>query len=145
MDRKLLVDQYTTPFVSVVAPDHSTLEIMGLMKENDVRHLPVIENNKIVGIISERDLRIFSLNKHWAEKFTAKDIMTKNPYIVSLGTSLEHVISTMRKRKIGSAIVVDEKETIRGIFTSTDALFALDKFIKEIQQNGENEFKLTLY
>jgi acetoin utilization protein AcuB len=86
--------------------------------------LPVVEGKKIVGIISERNLKLPSQLK---DKVSVKavDIMTTDPYFAQLETPLEEVVSTMAENRYGSAIIGNPEGELVGIFTTTDALKAL--------------------
>ena len=123
------VDEFTTPSPLQVAPNVPVAEVTKMMKENKVRHLPVVENGQPIGIISDRDLRLIS-------SFTsdptimAKSIMTPEPYTVSPETPLEEVAFQMSANKYGSALVLAENGDIVGIFTVTDALNALIEIVR---------------
>jgi acetoin utilization protein AcuB len=125
----LKVEEYTTPSPITVAKDTSVNEILGIMGENSVRHIPVVEGGKAVGILSERELKVI-LSLGQAESLVAHDIMTPEPYCVASDTPLETVALQMSARKIGSAIVCNKRGEITGIFTSTDALNALIEVLR---------------
>ena len=118
------VDQYTSRCPETVSLQASYKEIVDLMEKNMIRHLPVLDGKKIVGIISERNL---NLPSHLADKvkLKAEVIMTADPYIAPPETSLEIVAHTMAERRIGSAIIVSSQGELLGIFTTIDALNAL--------------------
>lgn len=101
-------------------------ELTMIMKEKGIRQLPLTNNGAIVGIVSERDLRVVE-NLTQVEKgfVRACDIMVRAPVTVSADTSLEEVAFEMSQRKIGSVLVTDENGNYLGIFTATDALNAL--------------------
>ncbi len=123
--KDLRVDEYTTPSPLFVAPDDSIQTVIQLFKKNGIRHLPVILNGEIVGILSDRDVRLVESCYKDLENLKVNKVMTMDPYIVEPETPLEDVVYHMSKQKIGSAIVQSEKEDYLGIFTSTDALNAL--------------------
>jgi acetoin utilization protein AcuB len=125
----VLVDDFTSPCPHVVETETSLDDVVRLMKSEKIRHLPVLEKSKTVGIISDRDLKVLS-NIEFAQKFTAGDIMVESPYCVYTGTTLEEVALEMSRRKIGSAVVLEQNGQINGIFTSTDGLNALVEVLR---------------
>lgn len=120
------VEEYTTPNPVVIGEEATIAEMTELMRKNDVRHLPVVRKTGVVGIISERDLKVASgLSRDEKKLIRASDIMARDPVTVSAGTTLADVAFEMSKAKIGSVIVNDEQDQLLGIFTITDALNAL--------------------
>lgn len=120
------VEEFTTPNPLVAEEDASIEKLMDMMSQNGVRHLPIVRNGKPVGIISDRDLRVaLGLTTQQRNQFTAKDIMATDPVGVYCHERLDAVAFKMAQEKIGSVIVLDEKEELMGIFTVTDALNAL--------------------
>jgi acetoin utilization protein AcuB len=96
-----------------------------LMHDNEARHLPVSRNGKLVGLVSERDLRTpWPRAGGTREQMLVEDVMTEKPYAVSPTTPVNRVPRTMAAKKQGSAVVVDGGR-ILGVFTTTDALRAL--------------------
>lgn len=96
-----------------------------LMRERQIRHLPVLVNDRLVGILSDRDLHLIeSLRDIDPATVTVEEAMTPDPFTVEPGAALDRVAFAMAKHKYGSAVVV-EKGKVVGIFTTTDALWAL--------------------
>jgi len=118
------VDEYTTPLLVSAKSDDRLEKIIEMMEKDGVRHLPIIDNGKAVGIISDRDVKMV-FNLDGADDLQAKDIMTSFPYVVNSGTPLEEVAFEMSRNKIGSVLVKDPDGKVGGIFTVTDALNAL--------------------
>jgi CBS domain-containing protein len=116
------------PFV--IGTDDSLEEAIKSMRENDIRHLPVVLNDRLVGIVSERDLKAAeSLEK--ASLLTVGDIMKVDLFVVTKDTPLANVASEMADGKLGSAIIVDRSGKIEGIVTTTDALRMLSELIED--------------
>ncbi|MDE0119012.1 MAG: CBS domain-containing protein [Bdellovibrionales bacterium] len=126
--KNLNVEEFTTPCPEVVSPDTKLVELERLIKKKNFRHIPIQEGDKIVGIISERD--IFSAYRsNDINTLTARDIMQKEPYIIPSDTKLSEVAFYMSKNKYGSALVTSADGEL-GIFTSTDALNALVEVLR---------------
>lgn len=132
----LTVFEYTTPNPYFVNSNDSIGDIAEVIMQKGVRHIPVMENGEIVGIISHRDIG-FRYYDAIEEELLAKDIMTADPYIVDFNAPLETVAFNMSSKKIGSAIVQDKYGDLVGIFTSTDALNALIEIIRDDVEMGE--------
>ena len=84
---ELPVDEFTTPNPITAREEVSIGDLAFLMKKNGIRHVPIVRNDRVVGIISERDLRVATaLSAHSNSKITARDIMTHEPVTVSSDT-----------------------------------------------------------
>ena len=98
------------------------------MAKHECRHIPVMSNGKLSGIISQRDILRGASSNEESEHIKVKELMTKDVYRVSRKENLDKVVFTMSDKKIGSAIVEDTDDDFFGIFTSTDALTAPPEF-----------------
>lgn len=127
----LTVEEFTTPEPITVSEDMSIDDLQRLMAENGIRHLPVVREERVVGVISDRDVRVVA-GLTYAERFqvTAGDLMTPDPLIVNANARLDEVALAMSERKAGSAIVLDADGKLLGIFTATDALNALIEIVR---------------
>lgn len=130
------IEQFTTPDPVTAREDMSVDELRDLMEEHHIRHLPVVRGSKVVGIISDRDVRLVS-GLSIAEKFQvqASDLMSTDPLIVRASTPLDEVARLMAEKKIGSAIVEDRDSGLLGIFTATDALTALIELVRKLPRS----------
>lgn len=127
---KIPVDEFTTPAPYQVGVSEPISVVRQLMHQTGIRHLPVVENNKPVGIISSRDIALMEMLGPY-DDMLAKDVMHSDPFTVVSGSTLETAALEMSSRKIGSAIVVDDEGCLVGIFTSTDALNALVEILRD--------------
>jgi acetoin utilization protein AcuB len=121
----------------------SMKKAMDLMKEHEIRHLPVLKDGtKLVGILSERDIKQASPSPATAleireiyyllDKVKVKQIMTRRPYTVSSSAPIEEAALIIREKKIGCLPVVDNGKLV-GILTETDIL---DSFIEAMGVSG---------
>jgi acetoin utilization protein AcuB len=103
-----------------------TLELAHTMlRKHRIRHLPVLEGGKLVGILSQRDLYLVeSLDATAPSKITVDDAMSPEVFSVKPTTHLVTAVREMVKKKYGCAVVV-EKDRAIGVLTTTDALRAL--------------------
>ncbi len=125
------VEEFTTREPITATEDMTIDDLRLLMEEHRIRHLPVVRGESIVGIISDRDVRLVAALTY-AEKHQvrAADIMTPDPLIVRVTAALDEVALAMSERKVGSAVVTGADGKLVGIFTATDALNALVEIIR---------------
>lgn len=96
-----------------------------IMREHGVRHLPVLESGKLVGIVTERDISfVRAIPGVDLEKTCVEDAMTQHVYCVPPEARLRQVVSEMAEQRYGSAVVVEGTKVV-GVFTTTDALDVL--------------------
>ena len=104
---------------------HTLAEAHQTMRERGVRHLPVVDDGKVIGVVSQRDLYLLeTLRGVDAARELVEEAMSSEPFVVEPDAALEEVAEAMASHRHGSALVVD-KAVIVGIFTTTDALRAL--------------------
>lgn len=128
---RLPLKNFTTQNPITVTEDIAIDELIMLMEGAGIRHLPVVGQGKVIGIISDRDIRLFSgLSDPEKYQVCAGDIMSPNPLTLSSNTPLEEVALLMSDKKVGSVIVVEDGQ-FYGIFTATDALNALVEVIRD--------------
>ncbi|MGZ3420545.1 MAG: CBS domain-containing protein [Polyangiales bacterium] len=122
----ILVRDYMTPSPHTVGGDQPLAVAHAFMRENGIRHLPVLHGGKLVGVVSQRDL-YFLETLAGVDPNTVKveEAMTAEPFTVAPNDDLRSVAAEMAKHRYGTAIVCDPSGLVRGIFTTTDALRAL--------------------
>ena len=119
------VQEHMTPEPVTIAPSASLAEASQLMRERSVRHLPVVSDGAVVGVLSERDINVArTLKSVTLEKAKVELVMSAPALTVPPDARLSDVAARMIDRKAGSAVVVHEGRVV-GIFTSHDALHAL--------------------
>lgn len=128
------IDKYMTPMPHTVNGDLPLQQAARMMTDNGFRHLPVQVAGKLVGLLSDRDIKL-GLTFNDAETIKVEDVMSLEVYTVTPQSALNHVVETMAERKYGCAVVQQENQKVVGIFTSVDALRVLadylDKNFKE--------------
>jgi len=127
-----------TPNPIVIDPQTSILDALHIMKEKKVRRLPVVAHGKLVGIVTEKDLRespslkatslsIFELN-YLLAKTPVSEVMTKDPITVTPDTTIEDAAVIMRDNQISGLPVVEDGKVV-GIVTETDIFDMLVKLL----------------
>ncbi|MBL8684583.1 MAG: CBS domain-containing protein [Myxococcales bacterium] len=118
------IDKYMTTSPLTIAHDASLANAQKVMTENKIRHLPVVNGDSLVGILTDRDIALISsIAGTDPHKLQASDAMTPKPYTTSPKTPIDEVVTTMAEQKIGSVVVMDNAHVV-GIFTAVDALGA---------------------
>jgi CBS domain-containing protein len=129
-----------TPVPRTVHPNKKLREAAFLMRSQKIRHLPVEEDGKCIGILSDRDLRTAAtyLGSD-ADFLRVRNAMIGDPYCVSPGTSLAVVARHMAKKKYGCVVVTDTAGKIVGIFTAVDALEFIARALDAAESGVELE------
>ncbi|EYF05214.1 CBS domain-containing protein [Chondromyces apiculatus] len=116
------IGAYMTPSPLTVPRDTPMAQAFKTMEEHGFRHLPVLDGEHLVGLVSERELRVVENMRGIDSAYvTVGDFILEAPYAVSPDTLALEAVRVMRERKIGSAVVV-EGDKVVGLFTTTDAL-----------------------
>lgn len=109
-----------TPLPFTVGPDDSLRMARTIMRDHGIRHLPVVADERLVGVLSERD----ATSQSATGRNVVRDAMTPAPFVVQIEAPLAEVAREMARRKLGSTIVLDGERVV-GIFTTMDALRVL--------------------
>ncbi len=127
------VEEFTTPDPMSIDVNMGFVELLKLMNQNEIRHLPVLRDNQLAGIISDRDVRLFAgMHAEERNSLTAGDIMSENLISVEADTPLDQVAYIMSSKKI-SCLIVRENDEFLGLFTATDALNALVELLRGVK------------
>ena len=113
-----------TKDVVTLSLDADLHEAGSLMKEFDIRHLPVVEDGRLIGLVTENDVR-GAMFPAMIEEISVKDLMIADPVTVDPETMLEDAARMIYRNKIGCLPVVDEDRMLLGIVTVADMLAAL--------------------
>jgi len=126
----MLVANWMSKNVITVDEKDSMQDAMKLLKENDIRMLPVMKKGKIVGIVTDRDLKRASASDattleihelfYLLTRIKVKEIMTKEVITVPPDFTVEETALVLQKNKISGAPVVDSKGKLVGTITQTD-------------------------
>jgi len=111
--------------VWTITPEASVFEALGTMAEKNVGALVVVQNDSVVGIISERDYaRKVELKGRNSKELRVRDIMTFNPVFVHPNQSIEECMEIMNKKHIRHLPVL-EVQNLVGMITIRDAIKAV--------------------
>jgi acetoin utilization protein AcuB len=126
----MLVKKWMSKQVISVDPDDAMQQAVKLMKEHDIRLLPVMKGKKLVGVLSDGDLKKASASSavaldvqdllYHTYKTKIRDIMTKDPITVPCDQTVDEAAQVLLKNKISGAPVVDHKAAVVGVITQSD-------------------------
>ena len=126
----MLVKDWMTTDLVTIDQDESMDKAIRLMKERSIRKLPVMKKHKLVGIVTDRDIKRASASDattldihellYLISKIKVKNIMTRDPVSVPPDFTVEETAEMLLKRKISGVPVVDSEETLVGIITESD-------------------------
>lgn len=123
------ISKYMTTTPHTAPPGLTLTEAMKLMKEHQIRHLPILDGGQLIGMLTERDIRMIeSLKDVNPALVIAADAMSQEVYAVSPESTLDEVAAEMASKKYGSAVVMQNQKVV-GIFTVVDALTALAELL----------------
>jgi acetoin utilization protein AcuB len=126
----LLVRDSMTREIVTLAPDETVGTALALCRERRIRHLPVLTEGRLVGIVSDRDLRsatpAFGEPERAAalQKILVEDVMADDVISAFPDDPIEQAANTMRERRIGCLPVIESGELV-GIITASDVMKAL--------------------
>jgi acetoin utilization protein AcuB len=144
----LLVRDSMAKEVVTVGPETTAAEALALCRENGIRHLPVLEEGQLVGIISDRDLRQATPALGDPDRAEALggirvvDEMAKEVVTVRPEDPIEEAAMEMYERKIGCLPVVDDYGLV-GIVTSSDVMRAFVRLVGVHEPGSRVEVALS--
>lgn len=102
-----------------------------MMREHNIRHLPVLEGGRLIGVVSDRDLKmVMSFKDVNPEVVTVEEACTFDPIKVSPEAPLDEVVVMMAEKRIGSVLVVDNSKLV-GIYTWVDGLKSMGEILNQ--------------
>lgn len=123
------VHKYMSTTPHTIRPSMTLAEAHKVMQQHHIRHLPVLNGGELVGLLSDRDLRMVEAFKDVdPTKVSVADAMSTEVYTVSPDSLLDEVASEMATKKYGSAVVMQNGKVV-GLFTAIDGLSALAELL----------------
>lgn len=116
----MTVDELMTRRLVTLKEDADLNRIDDLLKLNHIRHLPIVRDGKLVGLVTHRDLLRAQARLRAGHGVTASEVMTREVETLSPDTSVRHAINRLLDGKFGCMPVVDAAGTLLGLVTETD-------------------------
>jgi acetoin utilization protein AcuB len=123
------VQKYMTTSPHTIGEEQPMSVAHRMLRDHNIRHLPVLREGSVVGLVSDRDLHLIETLKDVdPRKVSVGEAMSQDPYVVSPDASLDEVVLTMAEKKYGSAVVAQHAKVV-GIFTTVDACRAFAELL----------------
>jgi acetoin utilization protein AcuB len=133
-NNKLTVGEWMTKNPITIEQDASVIEAIHLLKEKNIRRLPVMRKGRLVGLVTEKMLygympaKATSLDQwelhYLLSRTPVKSAMNPKPHTVAPSTPIADVAKLLKDRKLNGVLVLD-KDDLVGLLTTTNALEAL--------------------
>ena len=132
MSEVLSIKSYFTPLSQFVRIEDPVWMAWRLMKEHQVKYLPVLKGDRIIGIVSDRDIvQISGFNG--GQSMPVKDAMSLDPLILSVSTSVHEAVEAMLRKDQHHGVVVNIQGEPCGLFAWNQAFeWFLDSLHGEI-------------
>jgi acetoin utilization protein AcuB len=129
------IREWMSPDPVTVGPQTPVSDARQLLSEHGFRHLPVVDDGMLVGILSDRDVAInpralrAALRSHTVvdlidDERPVEAVMSRDPHVISADESLEAAARLLVSRQISALPVIDDGRALVGIITSVDCLLA---------------------
>lgn len=122
-----------TPFPFAVDVNDAASVASAAMRRHEIRHLPVTDGDTLVGVVSERDLRVVLQPGRGGDPPRdppVSEVCVREALIVELSEPLDEVLMEMAEGHFDSALVV-KRGKLAGIFTTTDACRLFSEFLRD--------------
>ena len=124
------VHRYMTLGPYTVSPYEPMSSAHRLMRKHGFHHVPVVEEGKLVGIISDRDLHLVLPDSANPDTVCVAEVMSTCPLAVTSEMPLDEAIELMSTSRCGALVVLGKTGNVVGILTSSDALWALTDLLR---------------
>ena len=141
-DRIPAVASMMTPFPWVIETNEPLARAKEMMIRRHFRHLPVVEDGTLVGVVTDRDIHIAegsARDENARAALKVIDAVMRDAYVVGIHEPVDLVLQEMAVRHIGFALVVKD-DRLAGIFTASDACNQFAEFLhKMFPEDGGND------
>jgi len=148
----MLVRNWMSKDVITVNVNDPIIDAIKLLKHNDIGRLPVMQKGKMVGIVTDRDVKRASASDavplevhellYLLSKIKIDEIMSKNPITVPPDYTVEETAEVLLENKISSTPVVDDQDQLVGIITQNDLFRVLISLTGERKKGIQFAFKV---
>ncbi len=138
MSREFTVREFMTSPATSLAPDARLLDAALIFRRTGIRHVPIVQSGRVVGLVTDHDVYRFSpslLSRITQDEYNAifentplERVMTRDPVTVSPDTPLREAAALLYERKLGCLPVV-ENGRLAGIITVSDMLVVLQRVL----------------
>lgn len=111
----MIIEEIMTRDVATIRPEQSLLDAAELMRSRDVGSLPVHENDRLIGMITDRDIVVRGLTDNDVAGKTVRDVMSEEVMYCRVGDQVESVATNMADLEMRRLPVVDDHKRLVGI------------------------------
>jgi acetoin utilization protein AcuB len=130
----MLVKEHMTKNPLVLAPDMDVTVAFSKITDRNVRQAPVVEDGKLRGIVTDRDLRMALVQSNTQPGLQVRSIMTEDPVTVSENSYLREAARLISKNKFNALPVLSDSGELIGVLTTTDILNGLVKALDNMKE-----------
>jgi acetoin utilization protein AcuB len=139
--KHLLIRDWMVTDVITVSPEEPMLSAHKLMRDKHIRRLPVVENGRVVGILTRSDVRqaepssattlnVWEMN-YLLARLQVKDVMSKSVLTVRPEDTIRDAATLMHKHRFGALPVINDQQQLIGIITESDIFRILIAWFNE--------------
>lgn len=123
--KTVLVQDYMSASPHSIGVTLTLEDAKNMMRAHHIRHLPVLDGGKLVGVVSDRDVQMVeSMDDVESAEVPIEEAMSQAPYTASPTTPLEVAARHMSRHRLGSVVVLHRGQVV-GVLTTTDGMRAL--------------------
>lgn len=135
------IHKFMTPMPHTIGADIPIKKALGMMREFNIRHLPVLTDGRMVGIVTDRDVKL-AASFQGSDTMNVDEVMTPEPYAVLPEAPVDQVVTEMAAKKYGCAIIQQANGKIVGIFTASDGLRAFGEQLPEFYKHPSGDLEI---
>lgn len=121
----MLVKECMTKDPVTCSPDEDVRVVFGRLTDLKIRQAPVLEGGKLIGIVTDRDLRMAVMETVTGQGLTVRSVMTPKPVTVGEDAPLREAAALLGKNKFNALPVLSAAGELAGVLTTTDVLVGL--------------------
>jgi acetoin utilization protein AcuB len=123
------IQKFMTTMPHTIGSDIPVKTALGMMREHQIRHLPVQKGGELIGILTDRDVKL-AASFRGTDELQVEEVMTPDPFTVAPETPVDEVAREMAEHKYGCAVIRQGNGKVVGIFTATDGMRVLGEVLQ---------------
>lgn len=133
------VKNWMTRDIVTISPDMSIPDAVSLMISKSIRHLPVVDNGEMIGLVTESNIRQYLSQP--VDDITIEDIMIVNPITIDPNSSIDSAARLIYQYKIGGVPVLEKRKLV-GIITTIDILASFIEILGLLEESSRLDVAL---
>ena len=133
------VSEVMTRDVQTIRPDQPVQEAASFMLSNDAGSIPVTDGDRLIGMITDRDIAVRGIAKGYGPDTPVRELMTDDLVIVRIDDSVEDAASKMSEAQVRRLPVIDAQERLCGIVSLGDLAREADEDCAEQALEGVSQ------